>query len=207
VETINYAFAPALRTRIVDNLERFDRVAASAQKRAAIAIVLVSVDGLAHYLFTQRSFTMRRGAGQYALPGGGIDPGETAVDAARREVHEELGILLASSDALGSLDDFVTRTDHAITPVVFWVDTDIEVRPDPVEVHAAWCVPVSELDVADAPKSVAGEDGGNAVVQMPVRGEWINPPTAAILWQFRDVALRGLATRNAHVGQPRWTAR
>jgi 8-oxo-dGTP pyrophosphatase MutT (NUDIX family) len=201
------AFVPELRTRIVENLERFDRCATASEKRAAIAIVLVPVAGVTHYLFTQRALTMRRGAGQYALPGGGIDAGESAVDAARREVHEELGVVLKSADALGCLDDFVTRTDHAITPVVFWVDAEVELLPDPVEVHAAWRVPIAELNAVGAPRTVPGEGDGAAIVQMLVRGEWINPPTAAILWQFRDVALHGRPTRIAHVGQPLWTAR
>jgi len=79
--------------------------------------------------------------------------------------------------------------------------------PAPDEVHEAWLVPLAELDDPAAPRVVAHPRGGPAILRMPVRGEWINPPTAAFLLQLRDVALHGRATRVHDVGQPDWTAR
>jgi 8-oxo-dGTP pyrophosphatase MutT (NUDIX family) len=172
-----------------------------------VAITLVPHDGECHYLFTQRAWTLRRGAGQYALPGGSVDPDETPADAARRELLEELGVDLDAADVLGMLDDFTTRTGHVITPVIVWSQLAVALQPDPTEVHAAWFVPVAELDHPDAPRAEPNPNGGAEIVQVPVRGEWINPPTAALLLQFRDVALHGRATRVAHVGQPDFTAR
>src|SRR6185437_3168974 len=137
------------------------------------------------------SWELRRGAGQYALPGGSLDDGETAADAARRELHEELGIELGPDAVLGELDDIVTLTGFAMTPVVVWSDEPVVLRPDPAEVHAAWLVPLDELDHPEAPRRVAGSDPDRPLLRMPVRGEWINPPTAAALYQFREVCLHG----------------
>ncbi|MEI9982944.1 MAG: NUDIX domain-containing protein [Aliidongia sp.] len=55
------------------------------------------------FVFTRRSYELRRGAGQFALPGGNIEPDESPLDAALRELHEELGVKLdASTELAGS---------------------------------------------------------------------------------------------------------
>ncbi len=196
-----------LRHRISHNLNAFDRRRADASRRASVAVLLAPVQGVMHYVMSQRALTLRRGAGQYALPGGGIEDGESAVEAALREVHEELGVALAPDAVLGMLDDLVTRSGHVITPVVMWSDAPISMTPDPTEVQAAWLVPVAELDRFDAPRHSAHPEGGSEILRMPMRGEWINPPTAAVLLQFRDLALHARPTRVHNVGQPTWTAR
>jgi 8-oxo-dGTP pyrophosphatase MutT (NUDIX family) len=197
-----------LRATIRANLARFERHgSAAAVRRAAVAIVLSPCDDTICYLFTQRSLELRRGAGQYALPGGVLDDGETVADAARRELYEELGIELGPDAVLGLLDDILTLTGFAMTPVVMWSDTPVQPVPNPAEVHEAWLVPVDELDHPEAPRRVAGSDPDRPVLRMPVRGEWINPPTAAALYQFREVCLRGRTVRIDDVGHPEWTAR
>ena len=105
------------------------------------------------------------------------------------------------------LDDFVTRGGHVVTPIVFWAEKIPVLIPCPTEVHAAWLLPLDELDQPDSPRWLPGETDGAAILQMRAGGAWINPPTAAILYQFREVALHGRATRVAQVGQPEWTAR
>ena len=198
----------ALRDQIGANLDRFERRSRDdAVRRAAVAIALVPVDGECCYLFTQRSWELRRGAGQFALPGGALDEGETLAEAARRELHEELGVELGPESVLGALDDIVTLTGFAMTPVVLWSTQPVELRPNPLEVHEAWLVPVDELDHPEAPRRIAGSDPERPLLRMPVRGEWINPPTAAALYQFREVGLHGRTVRLDDVGHPDWTAR
>jgi 8-oxo-dGTP pyrophosphatase MutT (NUDIX family) len=199
-----------LRSRITANLASFDRVAvefAPDHRRAAVAIMLSPVEGRPTYVLTRRALTLRRGAGNFALPGGNLEPGEDAVAAAVRETCEELGVTVGPESALGLLDDFVTLGGHRVTPVVLWSAEPLTLNPDPVEVHEAWLEPLTDLDHPEAPRSAPHPDGGEPILRMFARGQWINPPTAAFLYQFREVALHGRATRVHAVGQPSWTAR
>ncbi len=177
------------------------------RRRAAVAILVSPHEGVPAYVLTRRAAKLRRGAGNYALPGGGADHGEDAIDTALRETAEELGVSLTRDAALGMLDDFVTLTGHLVTPVVLFSETPVILKPDPVEVGEAWFNPLSELDHPEAPHPEPHPDGGNPILRMYVRGRWINPPTAAWLYQFREVALHGRWTRVGDVGQPPWTAR
>jgi 8-oxo-dGTP pyrophosphatase MutT (NUDIX family) len=198
----------ALRDRIAANLTAFPRIAieATGRRRAAVGIVLSPLDGRLTYLLTRRALTMRRGAGNYALPGGNFEPGEDAVTAAIRETAEELGVGLGREAALGLLDDFITLGGHVVTPVVLWSPVPLTLSPDPVEVHEAWHASVDDLDHPESPRAEAHPDGGAPILRMFARGQWINPPTAAWLYQFREVGLHGRATRVGSVGQPSWTA-
>ncbi|HWA63649.1 MAG TPA: CoA pyrophosphatase [Caulobacteraceae bacterium] len=197
----------ALRDRIVANLTALPRLQMdhAGLRRAAVAIVLSPREGELTYVLTRRATSLRRNSGNYALPGGGLEPGEDAVAAAIRETAEELGV--AVEEALGLLDDFRTLGGHIVTPVVLWSDAPLELRPDPVEVQSAWFVPVADLDHPDAPMSEPHPDGGEPILRMHMQGHWINPPTAAWLYQFREVALHGREARVHRVGQPTWTAR
>ena len=196
-----------LRARIAANLAGFERraVIGAGLRRAAVAILLSPFEGEITYMLTRRALTLRRGAGNYALPGGNFEPGEDAVAAAIRETAEELGVRTETEHALGLLDDFVTLGGHAVTPVVLWSDAPLTPAPDPAEVHEAWRLPISELDHPDSPKSELNPNGA-PILKMFARGQWINPPTAAILYQFREVALHGRPTRVIDIGQPSWTA-
>ena len=171
-----------------------------------MAILLSPLDGQLTYVLTRRALTMRRGAGNYALPGGNFEPGEDAIDAAVRETAEELGVIVGRDSALGLLDDFVTLGGHRVTPVVLWSPTPLTLNPDPNEVGEAWLAPITDLDHPDAPMREDHPDGGEQILRMFSRGQWVNPPTAAWLYQFREVALHGRPTRVNTVGQPTWTA-
>ena len=198
----------ALRARIVANLAAFERIALDRPdlRRAAVAILVSPVEGEPHYALTRRALTMRRGAGNYALPGGNCDPGEDLIDTAIREIFEELGIVVDRKGFLGFLDDFITLGGHVVTPVILWTADPVELKPDPVEVHEAWLNPLTELDHPESPMVEDHPEGGEPIGRMYARGQWINPPTAAFLYQFREVCLHGRSTRVATIGQPPWTA-
>ena len=198
----------ALKDRIIANLAAFPRLALDRPdlRRAAVAILISPVDGAPTFALTRRAMTMRRGAGNYALPGGNLEPGEDVVAAAIRESMEELGVVLAPGACLGLLDDFVTLGGHVVTPVALWSDEPLTLAPDPTEVHAAWLVPLEQLDHPESPRAEDHPDGGPPILRMFANNQWINPPTAAFLYQFREVALHGRATRVGSVGQPSWTA-
>ncbi len=155
-------------------------------------------------LLTRRSSQLRSHAGQWALPGGRIDAGETPEQAALREMREEVGLHLDASAIVGRLDDFVTRSGYQITPVVVWAGTAQNLMPNPAEVARIHRIPASELLRTDAPILEKTEHSEHAVLKMPIGDNWIAAPTAAFLYQFREVCLLGNNTRVAHFDQPQF---
>lgn len=155
-------------------------------------------------LLTRRAAGLRAHAGQWALPGGRIDAGESAEQAALRELDEEVGLRPGAGAVLGRLDDYATRSGYVITPVVVLVGAARDVAPNPAEVASVHRIPVSELLRDDAPilNHVAGAE--HPVLRMPLGTRWIAAPTAAFLYQFREVCVLGRDTRVAHFDQPRF---
>lgn len=153
-------------------------------------------------LLTRRAARMRAHAGQWALPGGRIDPGETPETAALRELAEEVGLQLDSAAVLGRLDDYATRSGYVITPVVVWAGAARELQPNPDEVASIHRIPVSELLRPDAPLLNQPRSTEQPVLRMPVGERWIAAPTAAFLYQFREWLLLQRPTRVAHFDQP-----
>ena len=214
---------PSLRRRIEARLRAFEVRPhdAGAQPRAAVALAIAdegsgaALPGLADpaawsrrpaLILTRRAGHLRRHAGQWALPGGRIDAGETAEAAALRELVEEVGLGLEPAAVLGRLDDYTTRSGFVITPVVVWAGTARELRPNPDEVASVHRILFAEFRRADAPLLDPPEPDRplQPVLRMPVGTTWIAAPTAAVLYQFREVCLEDRATRVAHFDQPRF---
>ena len=201
------AFDAALRERVLANLARFARHARPDPelRHAAVAATLVGdAGGDACFLITRRGSRLRNHPGQWALPGGRVDPGESAEETALRELDEELGLPLGADAVLGLLDDYVTRSGYVITPVVCWGGTARALAPNPDEVAAVHVVRVSELDRPEIPllRAIPESDRPVLSLPMPVLGTSIHAPTAAVLYQLREVALHGRNTRVAHYEQP-----
>lgn len=214
-----------LRDLIETNLRSLEvrEVQAKGHRSAAVALAVceegwgaqlsgIPVPGAwstgAALILTRRAAEMRNHPGQWALPGGGVDPGETPQEAALRELEEEVGLKLVANAVLGRLDDFVTRSGFAITPVVIWAGAAQTLVADPTEVASIHRIPLSEFMREDAPLLDPIADSEHPVLRMPVgKVHWIAAPTAAILYQFREVCIAGRITRVAHFEQPLFARR
>ncbi|MGH8708090.1 MAG: NUDIX hydrolase [Burkholderiales bacterium] len=204
------AFDAAMRARLATHLARHAPAASTphALKRAAVC-VLVKDDGHgeAAFLLTRRAERLSAHSGQYALPGGRIDGGESALDAARREAREEIGLELAPQDFLGALDDYPTRSGYLITPLVAWVAPGARLAPNPTEVAKVYHVPLAELARPGSPQFISIPESDRPVIRYPLLGTLLHAPTAAVLYQFMEVAVLGRATRVAHLEAPVWAWR
>lgn len=158
--------------------------------------------GGAAILLTRRGSHMSAHAKQWALPGGRIDEGETPLEAAMREIHEEVGLELDSSSLLGRLDDYPTRSGYVISPFVFWADEGVEPVANPDEVASIHRISIRELSRPDSPRFVEIPESTRPVIQVPIGGDLIHAPTGAVMYQFRAVAHDGDDIRVDEFEQP-----
>lgn len=151
-----------------------------------------------------RAAGLTRHPGQFGLPGGKVDRGEGPERAAIRELREELGLTVDSGAVLGLLDDFDTKSGFTMTPVVIWGGAPAaNLDPSRHEVAQLFL-----LTMPDLRSAVAGARRGTSrafCLELPWAA--IYAPTAAILYQFSEVALDGRPTRVKDFYQPPFTHR
>ena len=205
----DYRLDNELKDCIRDRLSNFDRQVIQNPDlvQSAVAFTIINADGdtsTACFILTRRPIHLKRHRGQFALPGGRLDGSETPVQASLRELEEEVGIRVSNDNVLGILDDYATRSGFNITPVVVWGGQRDKLYPDKNEVGKLFRVPLSDLLSPDIPRLQTTDAGNAPVLSAPLKsiGHRIFAPTAAIMYQFREVVLLGRHTRVAHYDQP-----
>jgi len=202
----DFTFGPGLRQALGERCRSFPRIIHPAEglKLAAVAITLVEADdgsGQAAFLLTRRATSLRAHAGQWALPGGRCDPGETLEVAALRELEEGLGLALPPANILGVLDDYPTRSGYAIAPVVAWLDDPGEIRPNPDEVASVHRIRLDELMDPGAVTFETIPETPRPVIRLRIGDQHLHAPTAAVVYQLRELAA-GRVTRVSELDQP-----
>jgi ADP-ribose pyrophosphatase YjhB (NUDIX family) len=161
-------------------------------ERAAMAITVVTGRGGPAVLLTRRADALSTRAGQLALPGQWAGRWESASAAARGQLADHFGIHLPPESLLGLLDDYLYEdlgaSKRVITPVVLWAG-------DQAETAGVIAVRFADLDVEPVFVSSAGAD--RPVIRLPLHGEWLQAPAAAVLHQFRELVLHQRSTRVA----------
>jgi 8-oxo-dGTP pyrophosphatase MutT (NUDIX family) len=112
------------------------------------AVLIVLADGPlgAEVLLTRRSMSLRNHRGEISFPGGRVDPGESTVDAALREAHEEVGLDPSVPRVVGELEHLNTIVSRSyIVPVVSVVDHRPSLAPQASEVDRILWTSLSDL--------------------------------------------------------------
>ncbi len=156
-----------------------DKLAQS--KGAAVLVPIVAHPREATILLTQRAASLRNHSGQIAFPGGRIDGGESAVQAALREAEEEIGLTERHIEPIGHMDYYFTGTGYRISPVVAIVKPPFDLTLNPDEVDSVFEVPLSFLMQPANHQRIRRKEDGRSFYAMPFGDRYIWGATAGML--------------------------
>lgn len=173
-------------------------------RAASVVVAIWDIDGKAQYCLIKRA-KRGRNAGQWALPGGKVEEGETRLAAALREAEEEVELPRTSVQVIGRLDDITTRSGFAISAFVAAAPLGWMPAAASAEVQQAFPFSIAGL-VADGVVRWAHVDDQRPLLQMHLgTGVRIHAPTGAILWQLRETGLGGREVSVADLRHPEFT--
>jgi 8-oxo-dGTP pyrophosphatase MutT (NUDIX family) len=169
------------------------RIHAIARFKPAAVLIAITDRPRPGMLLLHRPSTMRAHPGQVAFPGGRLDPGENAVEAALREADEELGLKGTDVQVIGTSDLYRTGSGYEITPVVAVVPADLAITPNPAEVAQWFEVPVDfVLDPANQlTRTVDFEGRQHSFIEIT----WNDGQQDHVIWGVTGAILHNLAAR------------
>ncbi|MGZ4588778.1 MAG: coenzyme A pyrophosphatase, partial [Mycobacteriaceae bacterium] len=111
------------------------------------------------------------------------------------------GVALAAPSVMAVLDDYVSRSGYVMTPVVVWGgETDEAFTLSEAEVAGVHVIPLDDFDVEPTLQKIPESDA--PLIALPLLGRHLHAPTAAVIYQFCQIALHGVTVRVAHFEQP-----
>src|ERR1700722_5622793 len=172
------------RAAIAARVAGFDRVPIldPGLRAASVAVCVVIRRRVPCLLITKRAATLGNHPGQWALPG-------------------ERSLQVPPGDVLGVLDDYRTRSGYIITPVVIWGGPlNVSLSGPVAEVAQVYVIPLADLD--QPPQLLRIPESERPVLRLPLLRGFVYAPTAAVIYQFCQLARHGLTTRGAQLEQP-----
>jgi 8-oxo-dGTP pyrophosphatase MutT (NUDIX family) len=115
-------------------------------RQAAVLMIADATSPGLPLLFVIRSDRVPTHQGQIAFPGGSVEPGETPIEGALREAHEEVGLPPGNVRVVGTLPPFNTAVSNLwLTPVVAICDQPWQVVSDGFEVAGWFWAPLQTI--------------------------------------------------------------
>jgi 8-oxo-dGTP pyrophosphatase MutT (NUDIX family) len=178
-----------IRDHLKRVLEQAPQVNVDADSRpGAVLVPVLAATDAPRLVFTRRSDTLSRHAGEISFPGGLVDPGEDLAAAALREAEEELGLLPSDVELLGAMDPVHTRvTGVLIVPFVGLLWRDPMFTPNAAEIAEVLEYSLSELMARSAVTELHFEGRTIPTHLFDMDGNVIWGATARILRSFLDL--------------------
>lgn len=161
----------------------------TARKSAVLVPLVLRRHSFPDVLFTVRSVDLRSHGGQISFPGGRLDDHEDVLQAALREVREEIGLRESGINIVGTLTElYIPPSNSAVTPVVGMIHAGEKFLANTAEVHEIFTVPLSVFLDRSNVQSMHRDFFGKSV-QWPM---WNVHPTVP-LWGATAMILSELA--------------
>jgi 8-oxo-dGTP pyrophosphatase MutT (NUDIX family) len=178
--------APSLQDVLTSALDPAPAHAPAPGDRLAAVLAPLVESPEPRLIFTVRSSSLSRHAGEVSFPGGLVDDGESPADAARREAFEEIGLEPGASRLLGSLPPVHTYVSSILViPFVGLLAREPALVPAEAEIQEILRVPVARLAAAERPMELPRADGS------PWHG-WAYPLNGHTIWGATGLMLRSL---------------
>ncbi len=157
-------------------------------KHSGVMLLLFTSENELHALLIKRTEQMKHHAGQVAMPGGRVEPGETALQSALRETWEEIGINPASIQILGVLSDlYVQVSRFLIHPFVGWIEDINNLKINKNEVEKIISFPIKKMNAQIDETDIHTVTGTLKVPCFKFDNEIIWGATSMILMEFYDL--------------------
>ena len=188
-----------IRERLVRVLDPSPHIELPAATSPAAVLVPVLVGAAEpRMVFTKRTDTLSRHAGEISFPGGLADPGEDLAAAALREAEEELGLSPADVELLGALPEVHTHVSGIlVVPFVGILGRDPAFTPNAGEIAEVLEFPVARLAAVGETRWLEHDGSRFPTPVYELDGHVIWGATARILWSFIDQLRRAPATKEA----------